>query len=156
MNSSALHACFRRLGIGILLVGMACLSGCASSAPKTSLPIILVDQGSNGAEVRLVPGQELEVQLIVNIEQDIRWVLVGQLDETILMPLGQRLFQARDADERPLTRPIEELRFKAVGNGELILDLAYVPVGGTLADSMNRFFLKIIVDEFRGSSRFNR
>lgn len=156
MNRHAVKSCFSVWSAGALVVGLLLIAGCASAQRKASLPIVLVDQASNGAEVRLVPGQELEVQLIVNVQQNIRWVMVGQLDETVLIPLGQRLFQARDSEDRPLTRPLEELRFKGVGNGEVVLDLAYVPVGGTLANSTNRFLLKVIVDEFKASSRIVR
>ncbi|MDG2424207.1 MAG: hypothetical protein P8M22_09535 [Phycisphaerales bacterium] len=147
----ALAASYRHAGLQAIMISLLFIAGCASTTRKPSLPVVLVDQASNGAEVKLAPNQEMIIQLIVNIRDDISWVMVGTIEETILQPLGQRLFQARDSQDRPLTRPLEEIKFRAVGNGEVIIDLAYVPQGGTLAQSSNRFFLRVIVDEFATS-----
>lgn len=136
------------------LVGLLLMAGCATTTktPKSAAaPLVLVSQESNGAEVRLVPGQELLLRLIINMGEGMTWAIVGSIDDEILEPLGQRAFQLRDSDDNPITRPLEELRFRAKGNGEVILDLAYVPQGGTLDDSRNRFMLRVIVDPFKTS-----
>ena len=108
-----------------------------------------VDQSSNGEIVTLLPDQILIIQLVCNIQEGRRWSLVDGIDERVLMPDGQRTIQRVDGRDRPVGPPIEEVRFVAVGSGEVIVDLSYGPIGGGFAESVNRFFLKVVVDPFR-------
>ncbi|MEE2907428.1 MAG: hypothetical protein VX527_06295 [Planctomycetota bacterium] len=148
MTRHALVAGFKHCAVQTTLVCLLFAAGCATTPHKSSPPLVIVGQESNGAEIRLVPGQEMLIRLITNVRDRMTWAIVGSMDSEVLQPVGQRTFQFVDSDEKPLTRPLEELRFRATGNGEVILDLAYIPGGGTLVDSSNRFMLRVIVDPF--------
>ena len=139
-----------------LLFPLLLSGGCVSKyeaatkrkAVEANMPAF-VDQSRNGEMVVLLPDQVLIIQLVCNLEEGRNWSMVGGIDETILMPDGQRTIQQVDDQDRPVGRPIEEVRFVAVGSGEVIVDLSYGPIGGGFEESMNRFFLKVIVDPFR-------
>lgn len=146
----------RSAGLFFLLLSFLSMVGCASQAQmarkekvqEAQMPAY-VDQTSNGELVTLLPNQTLIIQLVCNLKEARNWSLVGGVDERVLMPDGQRTIQRVDDQERPVGPPIEEVRFVAVGSGEVIVDLSYGPVGGGFAESVNRFFLKVIVDPFR-------
>lgn len=139
--------------MGSVLAGLLLLAGCASSgysdrAGEPRLPVV-VDQISNGAEIDLVPGQDMVIRLVRNLRENKTWEIVGDLDKKILEPMGQRTVKTVNARGEPGSKSIEELRFRGVSGGEVILDLAYLPEGGTLAQATNRYFLRVIVDRFQ-------
>ncbi|MBG83518.1 MAG: hypothetical protein CMJ40_03105 [Phycisphaerae bacterium] len=143
-------------GFACLLISLFWAAGCASKAEVARKGKIreaerpaYVDQTSNGEIVTLLPDQILVIQLVCNIQERRRWSLVGGVDELVLKPDGQRTIQPVDSQDRPVGPPVEEIRFVAVGSGEVIVDLSYGPVGGGFAESLNRFFLKVVVDPFR-------
>lgn len=146
----------RSIGSACLLISLLFGVACASKAEvarkgklrEAEIPAY-VDQTSNGEMVTLLPNQVLIIQLVCNIQEGRRWSLVDGIDELVLMPDGQRTIQRVDDQERPIGPPVEEVRFVAVGSGEVIVDLSYGPIGGGFAESMNRFFLKVVVDPFR-------
>jgi len=139
-----------------LLIALLFGVGCASKAQQARKEKVreaempaYVDQSSNGEIVTLLPNQILIIQLVCNLQEGRRWSLVDGIDELVLMPDGQRTIQRVDGQERPVGPPIEEVRFVAVDSGEVIVDLSYGPIGGGFAESVNRFFLKVVVDPFR-------
>ena len=144
--------CHTRLILGLMILGFiasGCANGGGSRVTSGSLPTIIVDQTDNETQVDLKPGQEMVLLLIRNIREGRIWMLTEEIDQTILKPMGQRTAAA--VDQRGITSPLatEEFRFKAVGGGELTLDMAYLPVGGGLRQATNRFLLRVVVDRFQ-------
>tara|TARA_Y100000589_G_scaffold268906_1_gene260787 strand:- start:308 stop:769 length:462 start_codon:yes stop_codon:yes gene_type:complete len=140
------------LVLGLLIAGLlavGCANGTSRPIASGSYPTVVVDQTENETQVDLKPGQEMVLLLIRNIQDGKIWMLTEEIDPTILKPMGQRTAAA--VDKRGITSPLatEEFRFKAVGGGELTLDMAYLPVGGGLRQATNRFLLRVVVDRFQ-------
>ena len=77
------------------------------------------------------------------------WEIAVEFDTSILEPRGRRTIKTVNTQGNPGSKSIEELRFRGVSGGEVILDLAYLPEGGTLAEATNRFLLRVVVDRFQ-------
>ncbi|MCH2134117.1 MAG: hypothetical protein MK116_10245 [Phycisphaerales bacterium] len=137
--------------LAVMVLSVSCGPDGRKSRRRSSGPVprIIVEQDSNGSQIDLVPGQEMVIQLVRNFRDNMVWVLVEDLDESVLEPIGQRTADPRASRGERYTRGVEEMRFKAISGGEVILDLAYIPVGGTLGQATNRFFLRVVVDRFQ-------
>jgi len=149
-------ACKSLLACGVVLVFALGFVACtpekgSSRKPRSQSPLLIVTQEANGSQVNLVPGQEMVIQLVRNIRDQKTWSLAGKIDKDVLVSVGQRTVPTTDAAGGPGSQGIEELRFKAGSGGVAVLDLAYVPENGQLAEATNRFFLRVVVDQFDSS-----
>lgn len=147
------------MGLGIVL--LALLSGCTSTGGSRAQEVagaIAVTSSLNGSHVQLAVGQMLWVELPEHATGDFTWQIASPLNQAVLMPEG-RHFRAPEVapdavpDDAPDGGPgagatavgTQQLRFKAVSEGEVLLDLALVRPGTGLRGAADRWIVQVIV-----------
>ncbi|MCH2136538.1 MAG: protease inhibitor I42 family protein [Phycisphaerales bacterium] len=140
----------------IALATALILGGCASSAsqrPTSSAPgrpdlpanSVAVTATSNGSHVSLDVGQVLVVELPENPSRGHTWQLAAPMDQTVVMPDGQRFVESSQQQADGSLVGTQQLRFAAVGPGESVIDLALVRPGAGIASAVERWIVQVIV-----------
>ena len=130
-----------------ILAGIAilALSACQTLPRGVAKDAVMVGLADSGKLVRLVPGQQLVVQLESNPVTGFQWEINHKVDQTVLLPDGSRFSQTSTQKNQHEEVGSQYLRFKGQQPGRTILELAYVkPQVGTLPDSP-RYRLEVIV-----------
>jgi predicted secreted protein len=145
----------RSIGLGIVLLVL--LSGCTSTGGSRAKAVpraIAVTSSLNGSHVQLEVGQMLWVELPEHAAGNFTWQIASPLNQTVLRPEG-RHFRApdvgpdggTDSDAGAGTTAVgtQQLRFKAMSEGEVLLDLALVRPGTGLGGAADRWIVQVVV-----------
>ena len=96
----------------------------------------MVGLADSGKLVRLVPGQQLVVELESNPVTGFQWEINQKINQSVLLPDGSKFSQTSDQRNQQEEVGSQYLRFKGQQPGRTTLELVYVkPQVGTLADS---------------------
>ena len=135
----------QRTVMSIALAGL--LWGCAGQpsplpgGPVLEPGVLKATHASSGATFRLDVGQVLLVELPERPSTGTTWQLVSGLPAGVLHPEGQR-FEASPDDPDIGS---QQLRFRGVGPGDVVLDLALVRPGHGLAGAADRWIVQVSV-----------
>jgi predicted secreted protein len=139
------------MGLGIVLLVL--LSGCTStggSRAQVGPKAIAVTSSLNGSHVQLVVGQMLWVELPEHAAGNFTWQIASPLNQTVLLPDG-RHFRAADggtdsgAGAGTTAVGTQQLRFKAMSEGDVVLDLALVRPDTGLRGAADRWIVQVVV-----------
>ena len=126
-------------------VGLLALGACQSLPRGVSKDAVMVGLADSGKLVRLVPGQQLVVELESNPVTGFQWEINQKINQSVLLPDGSKFSQTSDQRNQQEEVGSQYLRFKGQQPGRTTLELVYVkPQVGTLADSP-RYRLEVIV-----------
>lgn len=122
--------------------GVAREMGHRADLPAGAVPVTAT---ANGSHVSLDVGQVLYVELPENPSRGLTWQLAAPMDQTVIMPDGQRFIESKEQEEDGSLVGTQQLRFAAVGMGESVIDLALVRPGAGLASAAQRWIVQVIV-----------
>ena len=126
----------------------SCATQQGAAVGRRGLPADAVPVGvsSNGSHVSLDLGQVLYVELPENPSRGLTWQLASPMDQTVMMPDGQRFFaeSTQQQSEGSLVGT-QQLRFAATGVGETVIDLALVRPGAGMGSAAERWIVQVIV-----------
>ena len=127
-------------GVALLVLG-----ACQSVPRGVSKDAVMVGLADSGKLVRLVPGQQLVIELESNPVTGFQWEINHTIDQTVLLPDGSRFSRTSEQKRQQEEVGSQYLRFKGQQPGRTTLELVYVkPQVGTLVDSP-RYRLEVIV-----------
>jgi len=144
-----LKPCCRIVLVAALLLAASCTAQTMSGGTtgRRGLPADAVPVGvsSNGSHVSLDVGQVLFVELPENPSRGLTWQLASPLDQTVLMPDGQRFIESTQQQSEGSLVGTQQLRFAATGVGETIIHLALVQPGGGMSTAIERWIVQVII-----------
>ncbi len=125
----------------------SCASQQGAGTGRRSLPADAVPVGvsSNGSHVSLDVGQILYVELPENPSRGLTWQLSSPMDQTVMMPDGQRFIESTKQKSEGSLVGTQQLRFAATGVGETVIDLALVRPGAGMGSAAERWIVQVIV-----------
>ena len=129
----------------VTVAGLLLLPACQSRPQGIPENAIMVGLADSGSLVRLVPGQEVVIQLNSNPVTGFQWEIDHKIDQTILLPNASKFQQSSQQRSQGDEVGTQFLRFVAQQPGRTMLNLVYVqPAVGTLPDSP-KYSIEVIV-----------
>lgn len=129
------------------------LSGCASTGGSRAEAMpgaIAVTSSLNGSHVQLTVGQMLWVELPEHATGNFTWQIASPLNQNVLLPEGRHFRAPEVASDggtaaSPTDVGTQQLRFKAMSEGEVLLDLALVRPGTGLRGAADRWIVQVVI-----------
>jgi predicted secreted protein len=131
----------------VIAAGLAvpgCQTGNRGSGAGTGNEVV-VGLAEAGGVIELHVGQILLVELPESASSGRVWQMLRRPTGTVLMPDGNRYEQTPEQEARQDLIGMQQLRFEAVGPGEVILSLALVRPGTGLSSRDERWMGQIVV-----------
>jgi len=106
-----------------------------------------VNEENDGGQIELEQGQILVVTLKSNPTTGYGWE-VAEIQESILEQMGEAEFKPSETSEPPIAGAggWEIFRFKAIGAGQMTLQLVYLPSWEEGVESINTFSIEVVVN----------
>ena len=76
---------------------------------------------------------------------DFTWQIASPLNQTVLRPDGRHFLEPDDQEGNAAAVGTQQLRFEAMAEGEVVLDLALVRPGTGLRGAADRWIVQVVV-----------